>query len=259
MLLALGALFSGVGSATADWLVGIVSPSAESSPPAAPTPTPTTPREELTIAVETFLGETGANFALAAPTGTDGLALRLRSGDIEKPWQAFLDSNRGAQVGFLKISLVLTGHRQPGITITNVRIEKVRDEPRLEGTHLKLYTAGEVESILLTANLDEVRPKLRDGGVDYFPEKQVELQGGEQQSLVIRVTAGRRLYRWAFAVDYVDDKGDKHTVYVDRAGRLSPSVSAIPLAELFMLTGQAPKYGASWVENLGSGFTLKRP
>ena len=33
------------------------------------------------------------------------IALRLRSGDIEKPWQAFLDSNQGAQVGFLKIFL----------------------------------------------------------------------------------------------------------------------------------------------------------
>jgi hypothetical protein len=157
--------------------------------------------------------------------------------------------HEGAPVGTLVGSLVLTGHRDPGVRIIGIGVEKVQTEPVLAGTSIQLNSAGEAPSIELAANLDETRPKILSNGAPYFPGRNITLKNGEQENLKVSLTASAKLYRWTFVIDYVDEAGAAHKVFVNRLGHTFPDPSGSPLGELFTLTGAAPTYGAAWVEN----------
>jgi hypothetical protein len=244
MLLGLGAVFTRIGEDTASWLIKVVSP-AETSPSA----TPTLTRDALTVAVRTDIGDAGDSLALRAQVSDGPIASNLVAGKPGEPWESFLEHHEGAPVGTLVVSLVLTGHRDPGVRIIGIGVEKVQTEPVLAGTSIKLNSAGEAASIELAANLDETRPKILSNGAPYFPGRNITLKNGEQENLKVSLTASAKLYRWTFVIDYVDEAGAAHKVFVNRLGRTFPDPSGSPLGELFTLTGAAPSYGAAWVEN----------
>lgn len=249
VVLAIGAVFTGIGEGAINRLIDAVS---SKENPAATMPAPA--KEALTIAVSTDIGAAGDLFALRRKESDSPVAATLVGGKVGKngePWESFLEKHDGAPAGEVVITMVLTGHRDPGIRVTNIGVEKLDTQPVLAGTAIKLITQGEIESIKLTANLDEPRPRILTEGKPYFPDTNIALKAGEQISLKFTVTASAKFYRWVFAIDYVDESGAPQQVFVNRAGQRFTQASAGPPGDAFTITGKAPKYAAAWEENLG--------
>lgn len=241
-LVGVTAMVTGIGEAAANRLVSLFSP----APTSTTSPAPTSAPEPLTVAVRTDIGTAGDSLALRAPVNDGPVAATLLAGHPEEPWETFLDGHDGAPVGTLVVSLVFTGHRDPEIRVIGIEVERAEGGPVLAGTLVKLTTQGETESIKLAANLDEARPRLLADGEPYFPDGNITLRKGEQETLKLTLTAAERYHRWSFLVHYVDETGAARTAYVDRLGRTSATA---PTGELFSLTGPARRYGARWVEN----------
>jgi hypothetical protein len=252
VVIAVGALFTGIGEGAVNRLVD-----AFSSDDGTPSPGPTLAKDALTVTVRTDIGIAGDLFSLKDPVSEGPIAFTLVAGKLGEPWDKFLDHHAGAPVGTVEVSLVLTGHRNPGVRITGLSVEKLKTEEILAGTSITLTTQGEAQSIKVTANLDEPRPRvLTKDGVPYFADRNITLKDGEQESLKVTMTASTMLYRWVFALDYVDETGAAHQIFFNRVGRVLPDAGSGPPDELFTLTGPAPKYQAAWRENLGKpGFS----
>jgi hypothetical protein len=253
VVLAVGALFTGIGEGAVNRLMDMVSPQESAAAPAPRASTsPALAKEPLTIALRTDIGEAPDEVALKNKESDGTVAATLVSGKIGT-WDTFLSKQNGAPVENLVVSMVLTGHRDTGIRIVNIGVEKLGDDSVLDGTFINIRSQGEAKSIELTANLDEAQPRILSEGAPYFPKTTIQLKNGEQDSVVVILKASNRLYRWVFAIDYVDENGAAQRVFINRLGNTFAKASDSPLADAFMLTGKAPKYGASWISNLGEG------
>ncbi|HCT81072.1 MAG TPA: hypothetical protein DGT23_31795 [Micromonosporaceae bacterium] len=260
VVLAVGAVFTGIGQGAIDRLMDAMSPKenpAATTPASTPTATPA--KEALTIAVRTDIGNAGDLLALRSKVSDGPIAAMLVSGKPNETWESYLGPNEGAPVGEVVISMVLTGHRATGIRVTNIGVAKLNSETLLSGTSITLITQGEKESIKLTASLEEPRPRILNEGKPYFPDRNLELKAGEQESLKFTMTAKTMLYRWVFVIDYVDETGAPQQVFVNRLGKTFAQASESPASDAFTLSGKATKYGAAWEENHGQpGFHLTK-
>lgn len=252
VVLTLSALFTGIGEGIATRVISIFSP-ADTTPSASPT----LAREALTVAVQTDIGSGADKLALRATEDEGDVAAAIKADKLGEPWEAFLEHHDGAPIGDIVVSLLLTGHRNPGITVSRIGVEKVKTEQVLAGTTIRLISQGEAASILLAANLDEPQPTIMSGAKPYFPNTTITLANGEQQSVAMTLTGSAALYRWAFWIDYADETGAAHRVYINRQGRFFAAAADIAVGELFTLTGAAPSYKAVWEKNFPyDGFHL---
>ncbi|MGI5522480.1 hypothetical protein ACQEUX_16330 [Micromonospora sp. CA-259024] len=237
-------LVTGIAEGAATWVVGRL-PASETSSTSGP---PGLSPEPLTVAVTTDIGNAGDRFALASKLTDGPAAVALMAGDPNDSWPAFLDEHGGAPVGSLAVKMVFTGQRDPQVRVTDIQVSRAENRPVLNGSVIELSIQGEAESIKMSANLDEARPRIfGEDGKPYFSSGgNIDLKKGEQQTLQLTLTAEERFHRWSFVIDYVDEEGQPQRVFVDRLGRISRSA---PTSELFTLTGPANGYGTTWVEN----------
>lgn len=233
-------LATGIAQGAAAWVVGRLPQSETTSAPRPPEP--------LTVAVTTDIGDAGDRFALTSRLTDGPAAVALMAGDPNDSWPTFLDDHGGAPVGSLMVKMVFTGQRDDQVRVTDIQLSKAETGSVLNGSVIQLSSQGEAQSIKMSANLDEARPRiLGEDGKPYFVSGgNIDLKKGEQQTLQLTLTAEERFHRWSFAIDYVDERGQSQRIFVDRRGRISRSA---PTSELFALTGPAKSYGTTWVEN----------
>lgn len=237
VVVAVGALFTGIGEGAVNRLMDAVTSEDSQTGPA------------LAVAVRTDIGAADDLIALPGVHSDGAIAVALKNGKVTEPWEAFLARNDGAPVDDVVVTVVVTGRRDPNIRIVDIGVAKLSAGPVLAGTSIQLITQGQAESIKLTANLDEEKPRILTEGVPYFPDRSISLKGGEQETLKFTVTASKMSYRWLLAIDYVDETGAPQRVYINRVGKIFAQAADSPAAEAFTLTGSASKYGAGWLKN----------
>ncbi|UWZ34036.1 hypothetical protein Drose_22560 [Dactylosporangium roseum] len=195
-------------------------------------------------AVVDYSTESVNGFALHDPLTGGPDASVLRTGlRTTADWPAFLDRAGGAARDRLTVTLVFTGDAEPAVRITGVRVRLERTAEVLAGTAI-VPAAAAPATVRVTCDLDDEAPALTDGtGADYFATRRLELRRGERSTVTVGFTARGATYAWTLLVDHVDGAGTARTAEIPG----------------FRLTGSAPKYAATYVDNAPArGFSLAR-
>ncbi|WP_344406742.1 hypothetical protein, partial [Dactylosporangium fulvum] len=183
-------------------------------------------------------------FALHDPLTGGPDASVLRAGPrTTADWPAFLDRAGGSARDRLTVTLVFTGNAEPAVRVTGVRVRLERTAEVLAGTAI-VPAAADPATVRVTCDLDDTTPALTDDtGADYFATRRLELRRGERSTVTVGFTARRATYAWTLLVDHVDGAGTARTAEIPG----------------FRLTGSAPKYAATYVDNAPArGFSLSR-
>lgn len=232
---AVGAFFSGIGESLVNRGADALMASGEP------------PKDAFSVALDSDVGDAPDKLALRRTESDGPVAARLKSGRIDEAWGDFLVHQDGAPVEDMVLELVLTGHRPNGISITGIDVVKLKSEPVLDGTLVSIISQGQADTIKLSADLDQARPKIMNGTTEYFTDHRITLKTGEQESINFTVTGSKGvLYRWVLSIDYVDDDGAAQRLFLDRLGRRYQDAAAVPADGWLSLTGPAPTYGVEW-------------
>jgi hypothetical protein len=204
------------------------------------------------VAVRTNIGRPDTAVALQTTIESGPDAVSLTAGDIGPSWPDYLAAHQGAPVGQVIVSLTLTGNRTP-ITISQIRVEKRLSQQPLAGTYIGFPSQGETEAIKIASDLDQPHSTIVAYGENF--QRSITLPNGQQEIVTLTLTAARMSHRWVFAIDYTDDDGSKHTVFINCHGNLTTELASFHDDQLFTITGPASRYGSRWTGRIdGSGF-----
>jgi hypothetical protein len=103
------------------------------------------------------------------------------------------------------LRLVFTGESQQGIRILNITPIIVKRAPPWHGDLFLFPIQGEAPSVQTSLNLDDTFPTVMDSatGRPYFEEKTITLQQGEQEVVIIQITATRGYVAYTLRIDYL--------------------------------------------------------
>ncbi|MFI2352148.1 hypothetical protein ACH492_35190 [Streptomyces sp. NPDC019443] len=202
-----------------------------------------------------------APFALQKPVTTPQDRAMLVEPTSSREWQNFIREKNAAPVDRADMQIVLEGGRSK-IRIVDLRPRILHKSTRWGGAYFIPATAGEVEAISVSADLDHPDPHFtqgKKGSRNYFHEKQLELARGEQVTLTISVTAKAAAYEFDFVATVIAD-GKIHDVPIRLPGKkpfLITARQAKPsgYSQVFKEQGeawvQAPAAGRVWCKVVG--------
>ncbi|MFF8029249.1 hypothetical protein ACFZDJ_51115 [Streptomyces sp. NPDC007896] len=149
----------------------------------------------------------------SAVTAVDERAV-LANAASEEEWMDFLGKKRAAPVNQVTISAVLEGGRSK-VRVVDMRPRIREKREKWTGAYFTPATAGEVETIPLTADLDRRRPAFSTTGKtseNYFRQRQIELSRGEITTISMTLTAQKASYEFDILVTVMADDKAKEVI-----------------------------------------------
>jgi hypothetical protein len=214
--------------------------------------TPVVPPARPLLGVTAYVTyEEQSAVALSAPVSS-GLGFQEIVGGT--PFETLLRRFSGAVVQDLHVDLVFTGLTEENVRITNLLVDDVQADPHpLAGTLIPVAHQGGEPSADFIVNMNEPDPSLvrtgengqSPGTGETFPDYEIQLTPGEQDTIGIHFVAKQGTYHWLLQVNYLVGT-DKHTIRV-----------TAPAGGPFAVTGRAAKYAVTYVNNGFAGLQLQ--
>lgn len=128
--------------------------------------------------------------------------------------------------------------------------------PVLGGTRITYASGSTTTNTAVSVDLDAPDHEFQQDGADYYPTHANDVSTTDRQDFTITFSGVRHAYSWVLDVSSISSEGKAVDDYVDTAGHLYQDATAIPSANLFRVTGEAPHYQVDYVPT-DDGFTVK--
>jgi hypothetical protein len=190
----------------------------EPNPPLGPAPTPNLASAAAALATasasaygldvqsSTFLDPGIDTFFITndtfQPTGPAAAALvSTPNADLFSTFRSFEAINQGSSV----LQLIFTGESKQEIRILSINPIIIKRTAPWHGDLFEFPLQGITPTVQTNLNLDDNIPIVIDGktGQPYFIEKKITLQKGEQEVVIMRVTATQGFVAYTLRVDYL--------------------------------------------------------
>jgi len=176
------------------------------SPSAAPLPTTSTSASGLDVLSSTFYVGAVDTFFITKnafqPTGQVAAAL------VNSPsptWLSIFHNVGAINQRRTVLRLVFTGESPQGVRILNITPIILKRADPWHGDLFAFGAQGEPPTVRVGLDLDSAFPTVMDSatGQPYFEEKTITLKQGEQEVVIMQVTATRGFVAYALRVDYL--------------------------------------------------------
>jgi hypothetical protein len=170
--------------------------------------------------------------------------------DTDAAFDAFVAERHGAYVGTDDLTMVFTGTASGPVRIVRMSIAAKTAGPILRGTLVNPFSAGEVSTIHVSANLDSASSAvLGADGTPYSETHAIEIQPEEHVTVGASIGGDKASYTWVIAIEYVDAAGADHVAYFGRDGVLYDDPGRIADADRFAMTAGSKTYGLIYDDN----------
>ncbi|MEU7971011.1 hypothetical protein AB0B48_03120 [Micromonospora sp. NPDC049089] len=195
----------------------------------------------------------GQHYALAKALDprTQAADLHALSVRDDGEMEAFLRAHRGSPQDTITVEVIFTGMSRTPTRILDVKIERLRVSPVLDGTALRTSCEGDPLARPVEVDLDTPPRELMSQGQPYFDQKDLEVSVEERENLRIVASAKANSYRWIFVVQYIDGSGNVAQGYLGADGQLHAQPDDVPQDAEFSLTGTATSYQVTYTESGG--------
>ncbi|MEV0223799.1 hypothetical protein [Streptomyces sp. NPDC050704] len=134
-------------------------------------------------------------------------------------------SNGGVKVQDVTLRITLTGHRNQGINILDIRPHIVKREAPWSGTYFRSPSEAGSPTMSMMFDMDRPFPVAREvefnggespvPGKPFFSQRTITLRDNEQQVVLVRVTTARYYVAFKLDVTYMLGHEEKKTVIDD--------------------------------------------
>jgi hypothetical protein len=143
------------------------------------------------------------SYVLASAVASTADKVTLLSGTAsDADVMALIARHGGVPVGQLTVTVVLTGNRS-SLRIVDIKPNMVAAKTVPDAAYLSFPSAGSVDVVPVTADLDRPFPVLDYGSRSYFDSHEIDLVRGERESFRMTFVAKTGYHQFTLAITYL--------------------------------------------------------